>query len=278
MGAASGKRSSNTQLAVGSLMVLGLLVVGIGAPLLAPFDPLKAVADSFGAPFTPQPPFLFGTDEIGRDVLSRLIFGARLSLTIAVAATSITVLIGVLVGVSAGYFGGRIDSLLMRGTDVVLCFPLLLLAIALAAISEPGMTTVLVVIGLVGWTGVARTVRAEVLSLKEREFVLAAKAMGASSWRVVSAHILPNVLRTVAVMAALSTCNTLLLDAGLSFLGLGIPAPAPSWGRMLSDSEAYYRVAPWLMIFPGLAIVYAVVASNLLGYGLAAASERSSTS
>ncbi|HVM97399.1 MAG TPA: ABC transporter permease [Candidatus Acidoferrales bacterium] len=271
-------RRTNGQLLLGVLMVASLVVVGLGAPLLAPFDPLKAVADSFGSPFAPRPPFLLGTDEIGRDILSRLIYGARLSLTIAVAATSITVVIGVVIGTAAGFFGGQIDGLLMRATDVVLSFPLLLLAIALAAVAEPGLRSLLLVIALVGWTGVARTVRAEVLSLKEREFVSAARAMGATSWRVVARHILPNAVRTIAVMAALSTCNTLLLDAGLSFLGLGIPAPAPSWGRMLSDSEAYYRVAPWLMFFPGVAIVYAVAAFNLLGYGLAALGERSSTS
>jgi peptide/nickel transport system permease protein len=262
----------------GGLMVGLLVVVGVAAPWLAPFDPLMPVADSFGAPFAPGPPFLLGTDELGRDVLSRLLHGARLSLTVAVAATSITVVIGVLVGICAGFFGGWTDSALMRGTDIVLSFPLLLLAIALAAVFEPGLASLLVVIALVGWTGVARTVRAEVLSLKEREFVAAARAIGAPPLRVMVRHVLPNVLRTIAVMAALSTCNTLLLDAGLSFLGLGIPAPAPSWGRMLSDSQAYYRIAPWLMLFPGLAIVYSVAAFNLLGYGLAALGERRSSS
>jgi peptide/nickel transport system permease protein len=158
----------------------------------------------------------------------------------------------------------------MRVTDVVLAFPTVLLAIALAALFEPGLTTLFVVIGLVSWTSIARTLRAEVLSLRERDYVAAARALGGSPLRLMVRHLLPNVLPTIVVMGALSTSNTILLDAGLSFLGLGVPVPTPSWGRMISDSESYYRLAPWLMIFPGLAIVYAVAAFNLLGYGLLA--------
>jgi len=258
----------------GALMALLLVVVALAAPWLAPYDPLKAVADSFGAPFAPAPPYLLGTDELGRDVFSRIVFGARISLTVALTATLLTLLIGVTVGVCAGYFGNWVDVVLMRLTDVVLSFPALLLAIALAALFPPGLESILVVIALVSWTGVARTVRAEVMSLREREFIAAARVLGVPPLRLIARHVLPNVLPTIIVMGALSTCNTVLLDAGLSYLGLGVPVPIPSWGRMISDSQMYYRVAPWLMIFPGLAIAYTVVAFNFIGYGLLALTGR----
>lgn len=257
---------------IGAVMIALLVVIAVGAPWLAPFDPFKAVADSFGAPFPPQGRFLLGTDELGRDVLSRVLYGARISLIVAVVATSLTVGTGVSVGLCSGYFGGWVDTVLMRATDVVLSFPSLLLAIALAALFQPGLRTIFVVIALVSWTGVARTVRGEVLSLRERDFVAAARALGATPLRLIGHHLLPNVLPTILVMGALSTSSTVLLDAGLSYLGLGVPVPTPSWGRMISDSQTYYRLAPWLMIFPGLAIVYAVVAFNFVGYGLLAMS------
>jgi peptide/nickel transport system permease protein len=201
-----------------------------------------------------------------------VLYGARISLLVALVATSLTLLIGVTVGVCAGYFGGWVDSVLMRLTDVVLSFPALLLAIALAALFQPGLVSIFVVIAVVSWTSVARTVRGEVLSLRERDFIAAAYALGASPVRLIVRHLLPSALPTILVMGALSTSNTVLLDAGLSYLGLGVPVPIPSWGRMISDSQTYYRIAPWLMIFPGLAIVYAVVAFNFVGYGLLAIS------
>lgn len=255
---------------LGGAMILTLIAMALAAPWLSPFDPLKAVADSFGDPFAPGRPYWLGTDELGRDLLSRLLYGARISLLVAVVATSLTLVIGVTVGVCAGYFGGWIDTLLMRMTDVVLSFPALLLAIALAALFQPGLTSIFVVIAVVSWTGVARTLRSEVLSLRQRDFVAAAHALGATPLRLIVRHLLPNVLPTILVMGALSTSNTVLLDAGLSYLGLGVPVPTPSWGRMISDSQTYYRLAPWLMVFPGLAIVYAVVAFNFFGYGLLA--------
>jgi peptide/nickel transport system permease protein len=268
MRAGQGRQASLAWL--GAAMIIVLVAIAVFAPWLAPFDPLKAVADSFGEPFAPHPPYWLGTDELGRDVLSRLLYGARISLLVAVVATSLTVLIGVAVGLSSGFLGGWADTLLMRCTDVVLAFPALLLAIALAALFAPGLRTIFVVIALVSWTGVARTVRGEVLSLRERDFVTAARALGASNARLMVRHVLPNVLPTILVMSALSTSNTVLLDAGLSYLGLGVPVPTPSWGRMISESQLYYRMAPWLMVFPGMAIVYTVVAFNFLGYGLLA--------
>ncbi len=257
-------------------MVALLVIAAVFAPWLAPFDPLKAVADSLGDPLPPGAPYLLGTDELGRDILSRLLYGAQISLVVAVVATSLTVLIGVSIGVCAGYFGGWTDALLMRLTDVVLSFPLVLLAIALGTLFPPGLRSILIVIAIVSWTGVARTVRGEVLSLRERDFVAAAHALGARPLRIMLRHLLPNVLPTIVVMGALSTSSTVLIDAGLSYLGLGVPVPIPSWGRMLSDSQTYYRLAPWLMVFPGLAIVYTVTAFNFLGYGLLALTERRS--
>jgi peptide/nickel transport system permease protein len=255
--------------------MVGLFALAaLAAPWLAPYDPLRAVAQSIGEPLPPGGAFLLGTDELGRDVLSRLLYGARISLLVALAATAITVSIGVVIGVVAGYLGGWVDTLLMRATDVVLSFPALLLAIALAALFEPGLMTIFVVIGLVSWTGVARTVRGEVLGLRERDYVLAARALGATPGRLMISHVLPNALPTILVMGALSTSNTVLLDAGLSYLGLGVPVPTPSWGRMISDSQTYYRIAPWLMVFPGVTIVFAVIGFNLLGYGLLAWRER----
>ncbi len=259
---------------VGGAMVFVLAAVAAVAPWAAPFDPLAAVADSIGQPFPPDTTYWLGTDELGRDLLSRLLYGARVSLLVAAVATTLTVGIGVTVGLCAGYFGGWTDVVLMRITDVVLSFPALLLAMALAALFEPGLTALFVVIAVVSWTAVARAVRSEVLSLRTRDFVIAAQALGASPLRAVVRHVLPNVVPTVLVMAALSTSGTVMLDAGLSFLGLGVPVPTPSWGRMISDSQTYYRIAPWLMVFPGVAIVYAVAGFNLLGYGLAARFQR----
>lgn len=255
---------------VGATMTVLLLAVTLLAPWLAAYDAIQPAADSFGEPLSPRRAYPCGTDELGRDVCSRLLLGARLSLFIAAVATGLAVGIGVIVGVAAGYFGGWMDAVLMRVTDSVIAFPVLLLAIALAALFEPGLNTLLLVIAAVGWTGIARTVRGEVLSLRERDFIVAARAMGAAPGRIIWRHLLPGIRATVIVVAALGSGSTILLDAGLSFLGLGIPPPAPSWGRMLSESQTYYRVAPWLMLFPGAAIVYAVAAFNLLGYGLAA--------
>ncbi len=266
----TGQGSQRYLAGIGGAMVVVLVLLALAAPWLAPFDPLRAVSGSLGEPLPPGSRYLLGTDELGRDVLSRLLYGARISLLVAVVATSLTLLIGATIGVAAGYFGGWVDTLLMRCTDVVLSFPALLLAIALAALFQPGLTAILVVITLVSWTGVARTVRGEVGSLRERDFVKAAQALGGGPLRLMLRHILPNVLPTIIVMGALSTSGTVLLDAGLSYLGLGVPVPTPSWGRMISDSQTYYRLAPWLIVCPGVAIVYAVIAFNFLGYGILA--------
>jgi peptide/nickel transport system permease protein len=179
----------------------------------------------------------------------------------------ITITIGVAIGLFSGFFGGAVDFILMRFTDVMLTLPALLLAMAFVAILRPSILSILLVIGLVSWTGVARVVRAEALSMTQRDFVLAARALGAPSSRLIWRHVLPNVVPVIVVMAVLGTSGTLLLDAGLSFLNLGVPPPTPSWGRMIEESTMYFRTAPWLAVFPGFAIFYAVLGFNLLGYG-----------
>ncbi len=252
---------------VGGVMVASMIVVAVFAPILAPHDPTRAVAATYGDPGSPSFAFPLGTDELGRDVLSRIIYGARISLTVGVAAMVMTMTIGVAIGLGAGFFGGAVDFILMRFTDVMLTLPALLLAMAFVAVLRPSLLTILLVIGLVSWTQIARVVRAETLSMSQRDFVLAARSLGASSMRLMARHVLPNILPTIVVMAALSTSGTLLLDAGLSFLGLGVPPPIPSWGRMIEEAQIYFRTAPWLAAFPGLAIFYAVLGFNLLGYG-----------
>src|SRR5262249_4602042 len=253
---------------IGGAMVLGLVVVALFAPLLAPHDPTRAVAATYGDPGAPSLAFPLGTDQLGRDVLSRIIYGARISLTVGVAAMAVTIAIGVLIGLVSGFFGGAIDVALMRFTDVMLTLPALLLAMAFVAVLRPSLLSILLVIGLVSWTQVARVVRAETLSMSRRDFVLAAQALGAHPGRLIARHVLPNVLPVVVVMAALGTSNTLLLDAALSFLGLGVPPPTPTWGRMIEEATIYFRTAPWLATFPGLAIFYAVLGFNLLAYGV----------
>ncbi len=261
------RRRINWMELTGGLMVAGLIAVALLAPLLAPHDPTRAVAPTYGNPGPPSAAFPLGTDELGRDVLSRIIYGARISLTVGIAAVLVTLAIGVTIGLGAGFFGGATDFLLMRFTDVMLTLPGLLLAMALVTVLGPSLLTILIVIGLVSWTQIARVVRAESLTLSQRDFVIAARALGAPPRHLIVRHLLPNVMPIIVVMAALGTSGTLLLDAGLSFLGLGVPPPAPSWGRMIEEATIYFRTAPWLATFPGLAIFYAVLGFNLLGYG-----------
>ncbi|MGH7916943.1 MAG: ABC transporter permease [Candidatus Binataceae bacterium] len=257
----------NRMESIGLVMVLSIIVLAVFAPWLAPYNPTRAVAATFGDPGAPSRAFPLGTDQLGRDVLSRIIYGARISLTVGVAAMAVTMTIGVLIGVLSGFFGGTVDFALMRLTDIMLTFPALLLAMAFVAVLRPSLLSILIVIGLVSWTGVARVVRAETLSMVERDFMLAARTLGATSSRLIVHHVLPNVMPIIVVMAVLGTSGTLLLDAGLSFLGLGVPPPTPSWGRMIEEATSYFRTAPWLAAFPGFAIFYAVLGFNLLGYG-----------
>ena len=224
---------------------------------------LRAHLDRKG--FTAHP---LGTDTLGRDVWARLAYGARTSLFVGGLAMTLSLGIGVTVGLVGGYFGGAVDTALMWLVDLVLTIPTLLLLIVLAAVLPPSLLTIPLVIGVVGWTTFARTVRGEVLSLRERDYLLAARALGASHGRIMVRHLLPGVLPGVVVLAALGMSGAIGIDAGLSYLGLGVPLPTPSWGRMVSEVQTYFAVAPWLVVLPGVAVSLAVIGFNLVGYGL----------
>jgi peptide/nickel transport system permease protein len=250
------------------LAVIVLALVALFAPLLAPHNPLQAYQNGLSADGAPVPPgssFLLGTDPNGRDVLSRLIFGARVSLLVGVVATGLASAIGVLVGGIAGYAGGIVDSVLMRITDVVLSFPILLFCVALIAITGPSTRNVMLVIAFGYWTYLARIVRGLVLSLKEREFVVAAKTLGIGHRAILRRHILPHLIPAIIVYSTLGIATSILIEASLSYLGIGVPLPQASWGQMISQGQQYFQTAPWLLIAPGVALVVTVLAFNLAG-------------
>ncbi|MFZ0050271.1 MAG: ABC transporter permease [Desulfobaccales bacterium] len=257
----------HNRLAISGLaLVLGLFAVALLARWLAPYDPdfidLKQVL------MPPSPAHLLGTDTLGRDVLSRIIFGARVSLLVGFVAVGIATLIGLLVGALAGYYGGVLDQILMRLVDLMLCFPTIFLILAVIAVLGPSIWNIMAVIGLTSWMGVARLVRAEFLSLREREFVVAARALGASDARLIWRHLLPNALTPVMVSATLGVAGAILVESSLSFLGLGVQPPTPSWGNMLTMGKDNIEIAWWLSVFPGLAILLTVMSYNLLGEGI----------
>jgi ABC-type dipeptide/oligopeptide/nickel transport system permease subunit len=254
---------------VGLLLVTLVLLTAIGAPLIAPHDP-----DAADITHRLQPPawlargsldFPLGTDQQGRDVLSRLIFGSRVSLLVGFLTTVLSGSAGALLGLLAGYFGGAVDSLIMRVADVQLALPFILLAIAVMAVLQPSLTNVILVLAVTGWVTYARLVRAETLGLREREFVTAARAAGANSGGILWRHVLPNVLPTLVVWATLRVGAVIVLEATLTFLGLGVEASIPTWGRMLSDGRAFMQSQWWLTAFPGLAILLTVLGINLFG-------------
>ena len=250
------------------IAVVVLALVAVFAPLLAPHNPLQAYQNglsSDGAPVGPGSSFLLGTDPNGRDVLSRLIFGARVSLLVGVVATGLASVIGVLVGGIAGYAGGIVDSVLMRITDVVLSFPILLFCVALIAITGPSTRNVMLVIAFGYWTYLARIVRGLVLSLKEREFVVAARTLGIGHRAILRRHILPHLVPAIIVYSTLGVATSILIEASLSYLGIGVPLPQASWGQMISQGQQYFQTAPWLLVAPGVALVLTVLAFNLAG-------------
>jgi len=246
---------------VGVLAVLALL-----APWLAPGDPFRGNLAASLRP--PSHTFLLGSDAQGRDVLSRLLYGARLSLAVGFISQSIALTIGVTLGLLAGFYGRWMDSVIMRVADVTLAFPSLLLLIAIAAAVKPSLPVVFVVIGLVGWAGMARLVRGQVLLARGLEYVQAARALGASDVRIIARHLLPNVIAPVIVAATLGIGGAIMAEAALSFIGLGAQPPTPSWGAMVAEGRDLLRVAPWVSIAPGIAIGVAVLGLNLLGDGL----------
>lgn len=261
---------------IGLAIVVALLLIFIFADYISPVDPMRRQPhgiDEYGVPHPPGGGFLFGADTQGRDIWTRTLHGTRISLTVGICAMLTAILIGTSVGLLSGYFGGWVDIVLMRITETVMSLPTILLAIALAAVLpgegyQAGLLKLLLAIGLVTWTGIARAVRGQVLSLKEREFVEAARAVGCSPGRILWVHLLPNVMPTVVVLATLATAHTILLEAGLSYLGLGADPSAPSWGAMILDGQPYILSAPWILLAPGVAIVLAVAGFNFLGQGL----------
>lgn len=245
-----------------------LLIVGVAvfANFLAPYSPTEVHPAMRGV--GPSPAHLLGHDHVGRDILSRLIYGARIAMIVAVLATAIAVTIGVSVGSTSGYFGGRIDAVLSRVVDALMAFPTLVLLITLVAVVGPSLVNVILVIGTTVWASYARIVRAEVLSLREQEFILAARATGATDGRIIWRHLVPNVVGPVIVLATLGVGGIIILEAALSFLGLGVRPPTPDWGGMLADGRAYITIYPQIVIAPGVMIAITVLAFNLLGDGL----------
>jgi len=252
-------------------MVLLLFVVSLLAPLLAPYDPCAIDLKNVLAP--PSADHWFGTDQLGRDVLSRMIWGARISLKVGFIATGLAILIGTVLGAVAGYYGGWIDSAVMRFVDIMLCFPTFFLILAVIAFLEPSIWNIMIVIGLTGWMGVTRLVRADFISLRERDFVRAARAIGAGDARIIFIHILPNALASILVAATLGVAGAILTESALSFLGIGVQPPTPSWGNILTAGKDNIDIAWWLSLYPGLAILLTVVGYNLLGEGIRDASD-----
>jgi len=250
------------------LVLVALVVSGaVLAPWIAPFDPLRGDLRNAYL-LEPGGRFLLGTDTQGRDVLSRVLYGARLSLAVGLVSQSVAVILGVLLGLLAGYYGRWVDAVVMRLADVTLAFPTLLLLVAVAAAVRPSLIMIFLVIGAVGWAGMARLVRGQVLTLRGAEFVVAARALGARDRRVLLRHLLPNVRTQVIIAATLGVAGAIMAEAALSFVGLGAQPPTPSWGAMVADGRDFIRVAPWVSFAPGIAIGLAVLGFNLVGDAL----------
>jgi peptide/nickel transport system permease protein len=256
---------------IGLATILLLLVLGLFAPAIAPYDPNQQFFDGLtleGSPLAPGERFWFGTDTNGRDQFSRLLYGARTSLLIGILANGIAVIIGSFLGVTAGYLRGTAGAAIMRLTDLMMAFPPLLLAIALAAILKPGLAIIIVVIALVNWVQIARVIYSETVGLSERDYIEAARALGAGPLRILFRHLLPHLVPTITVYATLGIATTVLLEAMLSFLGRGVQPPTPAWGMMIFESQSYFLSAPWLVFIPGAAILILALSFNLVGDGL----------
>lgn len=249
----------------GLSVLVFFILVAIFAPIIATYDPSEIIESET---LPPSIAHLFGTDDLGRDIFSRAVYGARISLTVGIVAVTISLLIGILLGAVAGYFGGLIDSFIMRFVDVMLSFPSIFLILAIQAMLTPNIYNVMVVIGITSWMGVARLVRGEYLKIRELQYVEAAKAIGCSNLRIIFRHMLPNAQAPIIVAATLGMAGAILTESALSFLGMGVQPPVPSWGNMLMDAQAYMRDAPWLAIIPGLLILITVLSLYFVGEGL----------
>lgn len=261
---------------VGFIIIISVFILAMFAPFIAPYDPneinVKAIL------LGPSIEYWMGTDGLGRDVLSRMLYGGRISLLVGLVAVGISTLIGIILGALAGYYRGWVDTVIMRLVDIMLSIPSFFLILAVIAFLTPSIINIMIVIGLTSWMGVTRLVRAEFLSLSEREFVLASRTLGAKDARLIFTHLLPNSLTPIIVSAVLGVAGAVLMESGLSFLGLGVQAPQASWGNILTDGKEYIQFAWWLSLFPGLAILITVLGYNLLGEGLRDALDPRSTS
>ncbi len=249
-----------------ALFILFILAVAILAPVITAYSPDST--DSKSVLTAPSKDHIFGTDRLGRDIFSRIVYGARISLSIGFIAVGIAVIIGIFIGSVAGYYGGRIDYILMRFVDLMLCFPTIFLILAVISMLEPSIFNIMVIIGATGWMGVARLVRAQVLTLKERDFVAASRVMGGTDTWIILKHLIPNAIAPVLVSATLGIGGAILVESALSFLGIGVQPPTPSWGNILMDGRSTLGVAWWLTVFPGLFILFTVLSYNILGEGL----------
>ena len=247
----------------GLTIITLLIVVALFAPVISPYTPSEQ--NVFERLQAPSLTHFFGTDDLGRDVFTRMIFGARISLAVGFISVFIILVIGTFLGIVSGYYGGKIDYIIMRFTDIVLCFPTFFLIILVIAFIEPNIYNVMIVIGVTSWPGLARLVRAEVLSLKEREFILVSKMMAISNIKIFFVHILPNIISPLIVYSSLAIGGAILTESALSFLGLGVQPPMPSWGQILTSGKDYIYMAWWLSLFPGIAILVTVLAFNLVG-------------
>jgi len=250
----------------GLVVVLLLFAVSLFAPAIAPYDPNAIDLKNILMP--PGRGHFLGTDQLGRDILSRMIWGARISLKVGFVAVGIATLIGTILGTVSGYYGGIVDMLIMRAVDLMLCFPSFFLILTVIAVLEPSIWNIMAVIGFTSWMGVARLIRAEILTIREREFVLAARSQGAGDLRIILRHIIPNAMAPVLVSATLGVAGAILTESALSFLGIGVQPPTPSWGNMLTAGKDNLEYAWWLSLFPGVAILITVLGYNLLGEGI----------
>lgn len=254
-------------LALGGFIIIGIIsIMAIFAPLIAPFDPDAINVKNIL--LSPSSNHLMGTDGLGRDVYSRMLFGARISLLVGIVAVGIATIIGIVLGAIAGFYRGWVDTIIMRLVDIMLSIPTFFLILAVIAFLTPSIWNIMIVIGLTSWMGVTRLVRAEFLSLRNREFVLASQTLGAKDSRLIFRQLLPNSLTPIIVSSVLGIASAVLVESGLSFLGLGVQAPQASWGNILTDGKEYIEFAWWLSLFPGLAILITVMGYNLLGEGL----------
>lgn len=261
------KRLRRNKLAMlGLAIVIALILIALFAPLLAPYDPIARIkADSSLAPSSVH---LFGTDLLGRDIFSRVIYGSRISIEVGIIAVGISVIIGLFLGALSGYFGNIPDTVIMRIADIFFAFPYILGAIAIMTVLGPGVINIFIAIGILGWASFARIFRSSILTIKNKEYIEAARALGASNYRIITKHIFPNAFAPIIVYATMNVGTAIIVEAALSFLGLGVQPPTAAWGKMLAESLDYIDIAPWMMVFPGLAIVITVLGFVLLGDGL----------